>query len=142
MPLLFLIDGIDEDEGNMRKLLDKLLAIGKHPNVKLCLASRPGPMIQALFKNLPSIDMVDYNQSGIEQYINFTIHKFQPRLELLDLDGMQEMILERAQGVFLWVFLALEEIVAACVNGSTALEIKALLQNLPQELAKRAVQRC
>lgn len=132
--IFMLVDGLDEFSGDMMQLLDFLLSLRKYNNLKLCLASRPEALIREMLGMLPSIHMSEHNEVGIQQYLSLTIERFQPRLNVLKSLNIRHVIVERAQGVFLWVYLAVEEILQACLQGATAPEVKKKLAFLPSEL--------
>jgi len=131
---LLLIDGLDEFNGNMKSLLETLTELRRHENLKLCLASRPEAMIQHFLGVFPSIRMSEHNWQGIRQYIHLSVEQFRPRLDALQLQDIQDVIHERAQGVFLWVYLAIEEVLQAWAARATPTEVKARLNLLPTEL--------
>jgi len=134
--LFVLVDGLDEFSGNMMHLLDFLLSLRKYNNLKLCLASRPEAWIREMLGMLPSIHMSEHNEAGIHQYLSLTIDRFQPRLNVLKSLNIRDIIVDRAHGVFLWVYLAVEEILQACLHGATALEVETKLAFFPSDLEK------
>ena len=141
---LAFVDGLDEYEGDINLLLGRLKSLKSHTKLKLCLASRPEPMIQAMLGSVPQISMSDYNSIGIQQYVKAMVTEFQPHLNHVQLPEIQSIILERAQGVFLWVYLALANIITACIHGATPDEIKQRLNSLPtevEELYERIIDR-
>lgn len=131
---LLLIDGLDEFNGNMQSLLQTLTALRHHETLKLCLASRPEAMIQYVLGVFPSIRMSDHNWQGIQRYIQLSIDQFRPRLDALQLQEIQDVIHKRAQGVFLWVYLAIGEVLQAWAAIATPTEVKARLNLLPTKL--------
>lgn len=133
---LILIDGLDEFDGNMRQLLKVLLGLRKHSNVKLCVASRAESMIQTMLINasIPMLYISEHNASGIREYIDSTVTEFQPDFDSLDLSAIAQTIQDRAEGVFLWVYLVFEEVLQACAEGAGTDEIMEKLNDLPTEL--------
>ncbi|KAJ9652863.1 hypothetical protein H2198_007910 [Neophaeococcomyces mojaviensis] len=132
--ILVLVDGLDEFRGNRRLLMELLLWLGQLENSKLCLASRLEPMITVMLHGATSIQMSDHNGKGIEQNLNFAIDRFQPLLESLNIGTIRKAVLEKANGVFLWVHIVTEEILQAVVSGATHTEILEVLTGLPDEL--------
>lgn len=131
---IVLIDGLDEFAGKKTSLLEVLTGFQEHSNLKLCLASRPEAMIRYVLESYPNLQMSVYNSPGIQQYLNLSIKRFRPLLDALQLQDIQGVIHERAQGVFLWVYLAIEDVLQACADGATATEVKERLNLLPTEL--------
>lgn len=132
---LICIDGLDELSGNARSLLNWLLpAVQKLHGIKICLASRAEPLIQYILSSVPNLHMSDYNTEGIQKYIDLSIEQFRPLLDAIQLTEIRDLIHERAEGVFLWVYLVLEEVLLLSVSGASAREIKAELERLPKEV--------
>ncbi|KAJ9664532.1 hypothetical protein H2198_000183 [Neophaeococcomyces mojaviensis] len=131
---LVLVDGLDEYTGKYGPLLKFLLSLKRCQHVKLCFASRPEPVIRDMLEGIPRIAMSDHNVRGIEKYINIAVEEFQPQLDALLLPNIKELILQRADGVFLWVHLTLDEILEACIEGATPEELHQKLDILPTEI--------
>lgn len=131
---LVLVDGLDEYTGKYKPLIEQLLSIKRYQYLKLCLASRPEPMIREMLEIFPRISMSEHNARGIEKYVCIAVKEFEPQLDALLLPNIKELILARADGVFLWVHLALDEILEACVGGATPAELHQKLDVLPTEL--------
>lgn len=131
---LILVDGLDEYLGEMIPLLKFLKSLKAHKRMKLCLASRPEQSIERELAALPVLDMSICNKPGIKRYIESTIQSFQPLLDQLKVPDVQQIIQDRAQGVFLWVHLAVCSVIKGCDNGYTDDEIKEALISLPGDL--------
>lgn len=131
--LFITVDGLDEYSGNMRLLMEFLLSVSRRKNVKLCLASRPNATIK-LFLGSHSLQMSDHNSEGIRKYIDTAIEPFVEALSEVRLEDIRFDVEQRAEGVFLWVYFAVEEILQACSAGDTAEEIQTRLNNIPDAL--------
>lgn len=132
-----LIDGLDEfsnHSSDLVELLQLLLTFENRGNVKLCLASRPEPAILFALAEFPALDMAAHNRRGIERFIANATAKFQPHLDRLQLPSIRRILLDRAEGVFLWVNFAVRSIMVACIEGATVDEIEKALNELPQKL--------
>ncbi|KAK5954970.1 hypothetical protein OHC33_003649 [Knufia fluminis] len=132
--IFVLVDGLDEFTGNPVPLLEFLLSLRRYRSLKICLASRPESEIREILGVLPNIHMSEHNEVGMQQYISLKIQRFQPRLDMLKLLNIQGTLVEKSQGVFLRVHLALEEVLQAGLRGATAPEIKQALASFPVEL--------
>lgn len=71
------IDGIDELEGADRNMLDMIEFLqdlvsldNKRRRIKICIASRPDPLIVIAFGASSGFKLQDYNNNSIEKYIN------------------------------------------------------------------------
>lgn len=131
--LFVLIDGLDEYTGNLRLLSEFLLTMSHYSNIKLCLASRPNSTIELM---LPSrnLRMSDHNLEGIREYILLATRPFEARLDGIDWSDLRSSLEDRAEGVFLWVYFVVEEVIKACIDGEGPKIIQARLDDLPDEL--------
>lgn len=134
---LIFLDGLDENTDELPELCRLILSLQVHRNVKLCVASRRNPTINRRFSHVANLHMSEHNSSGILNYINAEIEKLQENMtgfQPLDFQEMQQILCERAEGVFLWVYYALREVDQAIDRDRTVQEIMRLLRGLPQEL--------
>ena len=134
-PVLLLLDGLDEYEGNMIELTQWVLKLNR-PNTKVCLSSRPDPDLLAAFRAFPSVRMDIANRPGIRSFLQETL-KAQPSLSRHGakfVDEMVEDISSRSQGVFLWTRFAVYEVIAGDNRREDPQAIQKRLQALPKEL--------
>ncbi|RBR24393.1 uncharacterized protein FIESC28_02883 [Fusarium coffeatum] len=148
------IDGLDEFEGDHMQIIDffKGLTMKHDGSLKLCLSSRPWDVFERAFgSSVPNTKLQDLSYEDMYRYALDTL-KTDPRLRrLLKQDQDQEAtrslltsIVEQADGVFLWVRLAVERMLAdhkrrnnmttlsAEANGFESL--RTTLDSLPTEL--------
>ena len=112
--LCFFIDGLDEFAGDQSLLIDLLRSITDARDVKVCLSSRPYGIFEEAFGKSCRLKLQDLTRADIERY---TFDKIQslPNVQSLSLrDGeiisrIAWAIVERADGVFLWVSLAVQD---------------------------------
>ena len=137
-----LVDGLDEYEGSFLTLIPFLQSLAtskgseKFP-IKICVSSRPEPVLFQYLQQLPQLSMSDHNASGIRTYCSSTIEE----IKLVVLEGLytsrlSQLIAERAEGVFLWARFALEELVQGHSSGETFNEILKRLNSIPDSLEK------
>ena len=137
-----LVDGLDEYEGSFLTLVPFLQSLatskdsGKFP-IKLCVSSRPEPVLSQYLQQFPQLSMSEHNASGIRSYCSLTIEE----IKLVVLEGLytsrlSQLIAERAEGVFLWARFALEELVQGYSRGDTFEEIFKRLNSIPDGLEK------
>ncbi|KAF2026984.1 hypothetical protein EK21DRAFT_102841 [Setomelanomma holmii] len=110
----FHVDGLDEYHGDSWEIIDLLRDLSKTPNVKLCLSSRPWNEFQDEYgKSNPNMlrlhelireDVEAFARDGLQSYIR------NPDFELHLFDELVRNIGDRAQGVFLWVHLAVRSL--------------------------------
>ncbi|KAI6778040.1 uncharacterized protein J7T54_005827 [Emericellopsis cladophorae] len=132
-PLLLLVDALDEcsDDGvrTVVKMLETLSGCAAQANVTLrvCLSSRHYPTI-TIQKHLPLyVDNADGHSQDIAAYISDTLAG--------DIAELQAEVQRRADGVFLWVMLVVEQLNIAYDDG----DIEAMwttLQSVPDNIEK------
>lgn len=117
--IFFLIDGLDEFEGEYLELLDVILRVELMSNAKICLSSRPEPALQVRLHQYPCIRPEDLNYDDIEKFVFSKLASItQPEADL------SSEIAQRAQGMFLWAAL----VTVNLVQGSMARDDKVMLR--------------
>lgn len=135
--IIVFIDAIDEcDSESMRDVVHfwrEITETAQHAGVQLsvCLSSRHYPAITV--NNCPEIIMENHNHPDIVDFVGRRLDLgMSGRLE--DRKAIQQKILEKSEGVFLWVSLVLKDILRKKDEGWG---MKALLKDLnsvPREL--------
>jgi ankyrin repeat domain-containing protein 50 len=133
--LYLIIDAVDESDDNDRRdileLLFDLCSQTKYCVVKVFVASRPVALLDRNISNFHFIRLQDHTKSDISNFARYFLN----RLEFTGfLERAAEYIVENAQGVFLWVQLVGEELLAYDVEGCAEEEVFEFLQSLPTEL--------
>ena len=135
-----LVDGLDEYEGSFLTLIPFLQSLvtgngsAKFP-IKICVSSRPEPVLSQYLQRLPQLSMADHNASGIRSYCFLTMKEIKlVVLEGLKTSRLSQLIAERAEGVFLWARFALEELIQGHSSGETFKEISERLNSIPDGL--------
>lgn len=135
--LYLIIDAVDEsDDGDRRDILNLLFDLCLNTNycvVKAFIASRPVSQSKrsiSKFHNI--ITLQDETKSDISRFAS----SFLKELEFTGfLDQAMEYIVEKAQGVFLWVQLVKKELLAYDEAGlCTERDVFEFLKSLPTEL--------
>lgn len=101
------IDGLDELNGDRYELLQFILDVSRRQNVKFCLSSRP----ERPFQNLgiySQLRLQDLTRSDIKEYITFELRKFTNFRGNLKGSLLIDQMVAKADGVFLWVRLAVK----------------------------------
>lgn len=133
------IDGLDEFSGNyddLVKFFSKL--IDDYP-VKLCLSSRPLLVFEEAFQDKPSLRIHELTHRDIDAYVMSQFQKSPSFITLRShdepyIDDLVKQILQRAQGVFLWVKLVVASLVEGLRDGDTRIETQRRLDRLPDDL--------
>ncbi|KAI9750094.1 MAG: hypothetical protein M1835_001441, partial [Candelina submexicana] len=135
--ICFLIDGLDEYEGNMIELLEffRKLATSGAGRVKICLASRPEPLISQRLETCPGFRMQSFNLEGIGQYVSVTMQNVLTSTSDIETTRLlSDDLAERAQGVFLWARFAISELILGVSDGDDLQELQDRLRQFPPNL--------
>ncbi|KAH7381016.1 hypothetical protein BKA64DRAFT_226606 [Cadophora sp. MPI-SDFR-AT-0126] len=135
----FFIDGLDEYDGDHEAMLDFLRTVTRSPHVKICFSSRPWLVFEDLFKDSPGIRLQDLTHHDIQLYVS---HELESNIKMRDLakqrpDHAAELVNEivsKASGVFLWVKLAVKNLLSGLRNRDSISDLRARLRALPAEL--------
>lgn len=153
--LLFFIDGLDEfgdrselddlnnpdDQGlYARNLIDILRIFYDSPAVKLCVSSRPLNAFKIQFGQTHErcFHLHELTKDDIKAYIHETLGQNETYRRLASKDPeyaalVAEMI-EAAQGVFLWVYLASNSLLEGITNADRIWDLRKRLRDLPHSL--------
>lgn len=135
----FMIDGLDEFDGNSKELAEWIIHVSRRPNVKLCVASRPWLAFEDAFKSLPYLRVETLTSHDIRI---FTAEKLQESSMFIEFRNVhpssaEELIseiLEKAAGVFLWVRLVVQSLMEGLRDGCTLADLHKRLREIPPDL--------
>jgi hypothetical protein len=140
--ILLIVDGLDEFEGpdEQREQMVRLFqdwTSAKH--VKACLSSRPWNIYKDLFKSTPQLRLEDLTRNDIRDFVYDSLH--QNELFLLEQKRHPELskrivheIVDRADGVFLWVRLVVRSLITILRDGGRSSELIDELRKIPDDL--------
>lgn len=141
--LCLFIDALDEHSGDQMKLIEVLSDLAEPRDstsvcIKLCVASRAENIFQDAFKSCPGFAIHKHTENDIKVYAEGRIG-LQLASELSQatergLDYIINEIVERAQGVFIWVKLVVDEMVDGLCQGDSVSELRHRLSTIPSEL--------
>lgn len=144
VPLRFLIflDALDESLDHEMELvlscLHRLLSTARKHNIILgiCISSRPLPALdRGADVASGCISLQRENHDAIYTYIRSELASRRDIRRGEDYYGrFAEKVVERADGVFLWVALVVPRLRKRIDNGGTIRELEALLQDIPNDL--------
>lgn len=136
----FFVDGLDEYGVNPQEVLDVLRDISAEENVKLCVSSRPWPIFQKEFDGDPNrrLDLQDLTRDDIARYVRNKLEETPDFIKSSNEDKRYKdlvvEIVEKAQGVFLWVFLVVRSLLEGLTNEDTIRTLQKRLRALPSDL--------
>ena len=135
-PILLFLDGLDEYAGpgiELLNLLDDLMATG----CKICVASRPEPLLCNKLEGRPTIQMETQNRAGIAAFSFEVLRRSLPRRAEENIESLQVLshhIACKSEGVFLWADLALNELLEEGPKNPRASDLEDILSELPPQL--------
>ena len=138
----FFVDGVDEYKGDPAEIVDLLENFAASSDVKVILSSRPWTEIESALKPISDQKLVlhDFTQGDIRRYIQDLLvqdRRFQSVMEKDErYEGLVNQILNKAQGVFLWVFLAVRELLKGLTHEDTVFDLENRLRDIPPDLDK------
>lgn len=136
----FLIDGLDEYDGDQHELAELLIGISRSSNIKICASSRPWNNFIDVFGHsqwklfiheLTKDDIQLYTKENLEQSSRFL--QLQDR-EPVAAESLARKISERSQGVFLWVYLVIRSLLRGLANRDEIRDLQQRLDELPSDL--------
>ncbi|CAM1503328.1 Fc.00g081040.m01.CDS01 [Cosmosporella sp. VM-42] len=138
--LCIFIDGLDEvsDRDGAENLMKIVDLLRKQQKVKLCVSSRPERRFELRLGVCPRLQLHKLVWPDMQSHVNSSLG---PLLEAKSISvPTQEKIafrlVERSDGVFLWLYLALQSIREGIVNEDGEAELLLRLQHLPREIEK------
>ncbi|RSL48492.1 hypothetical protein CEP53_009511 [Fusarium sp. AF-6] len=139
--LALFLDGLDEFEGEPSELIQFVKDLVITHGVKVCVASRPWTDFSDAFDQYPMLTMQSLTQSDISSFIrgNFAASKAFRERQALFPDQAKNLLQEisnKAQGVFLWVFLVVRDLLTSLSRGRSLSDLQAIVDDLPSDLFK------
>lgn len=142
LTIYMLIDAMDEsDEQRREEILELFSGVCDFKGgliLKVLVASRPVPRIASAFKGHITITLEEETKKDIICFSSKRIEKICKILGInTDTTALREIhhtIVERSQGVFLWVVPVLKHLEDIAHDGCNLFEMKKVLEYLPQDL--------
>lgn len=133
------IDGLDEFDGDPQEMIDLILDASSRTNVKICTASRPWPVFEDAFHNRPSLLLEQLTRPDIRNYVTSRFDADRHFIRLVQHEKQHAMalvrdIIDKASGVFLWVYLVVGSLLQGISNADKMSELQARLEALPSDL--------
>ena len=136
------IDGLDEYEGNdtaRSRIIGLFSQISELENVKVCVSSRPWLIFKDAFDLRPSLLLEELTREDIKAYVEAELDngrrfkKFRQRNPEVCNDLTLEIV-TKAQGVFLWIFLVVRELLQGIQNEDSVYDLQRRLKAIPADL--------
>ncbi|PTB49363.1 hypothetical protein M431DRAFT_9957 [Trichoderma harzianum CBS 226.95] len=132
--VFFLIDGLDEatEIEEILHFLDFLIGLR---SVKICISCRSEDVFLEKFSKYDGFKLNDLTKDDMLQLVSAAIPESQ-RYPSDFLQDLRSLIVQKAEGVYLWLVLALESVKRGLRNNDEQNEIYLRLSRLPSELEK------
>ena len=144
--LVLFVDGLDECEGDHRDQLGFLRtwiesSIKTKLSIKACIASRNETEIGLRLSMYPSLPIHNFTKANISAYVTrrlgaaWEMMSRQPDYTTAIFDqGLIDALVEKAEGVFLWVDLVATQLTFSIEEERTAEELWMQLNDMPDDL--------
>lgn len=135
----FLIDGLDEYDGDNLELSNFFKGFSTCSNVKICLSSRPLLAFEHHFDSFPKLRLQDLTIGDITRFVRDKLEEH-PKFyalaqqEPLESSSLISEIVQTSSGVFLWVSLVVNSLSEGLTNHDGLSDLQKRLQELPPEL--------
>ncbi|KAI1116549.1 hypothetical protein F5Y14DRAFT_407127 [Nemania sp. NC0429] len=138
LELFFVFDALDEYDGQPEfvcNILKEMIKVATDsPNtLKILFSSRPWDIFKRHFGHLPLLQLQDHTKDDIREYCVGIVESKGEAISVI-LDPVISIIIERANGVFLWVKLVLQELISEATKGKRAEELSQILGGIPDDL--------
>jgi hypothetical protein len=109
------------------------------PNVKICVSSRPWQIFEVALKRTSRLRLQDLTKNDIAHYVNDNLIENKHMQQLCSVDPVGapkliEEIVEKAEGVFLWVILVVKSFLNGLRNGDSIFYLRKRLKEIPSEI--------
>ena len=137
------IDGLDEygeaDYGLRGELAGDILKLARLSAVKLVVSSRPEPVFKLTFAHCQTLELHELTKNDIAAYVDAEIRRralpqVLTSMETDQLHSLCDEVIRKAQGVFLWVTIAVASILNGIADYETLSELRSRLQQLDARL--------
>lgn len=120
-PICIFLDGLDEVYPDQpTTLLEMIMKFSIAGKIKMCLASRPEPPLQRRLYDMPQLRLQDLTAADLTRYVHDHIRIQAPKFKnVWRYKAFVRSLVERAQGVFLWLVLVTKSVRNGFDNGDS-----------------------
>lgn len=131
------LDGLDELDQSYEQILSLVADLMDHSNVKICLSSRPYRIFSDAFSSSAMLRLHDLTKADIRTYVTKSLipKGLMPMAERFGATlCISDIIVGRADGVFLWAELAVQDVNRGIANEDSHEQLIHRLDSLPNEI--------
>jgi hypothetical protein len=137
----FFIDGLDEYEGFDGDIAATINTLASSPAVKICVASRPHNVFVNAFGGNPNqmLYVHEHTNSDIRRYVKDVLERnpafvSRTQQDTEEYQQLTEYIRKEANGVFLWVYLVVANMLDGMENADRMSDLQRKLKKVPTDL--------
>lgn len=134
--LFFLIDGVDEYEGDQAEVVNLLTSVATYPDVKFLISSRQLPVCVDAFSRFPNLRLQDLTRNDIRSYTRELLVERMGSINGLEWENFVEEIVDKSGGVFLWVVLVVRSLLSITENLDGVHELRHRLDQFPSDVGE------
>uniref|UniRef100_A0A0D2XJE7 Nephrocystin 3-like N-terminal domain-containing protein n=1 Tax=Fusarium oxysporum (strain Fo5176) TaxID=660025 RepID=A0A0D2XJE7_FUSOF len=139
--LIMFINGLNEFDGEPEALVGWVKRAVEKFGIKVCVGSRPWTAFADGFEQHPSLTMQHLTASDIEAYVDGHFNtspafKQWQAISVKETEKLRQQFLIKADGVFLWVYVVVKDLMSALARGKSLKELHAILDALPVDVIK------
>lgn len=139
--LFLLIDGLDEFDGLESDIAKLFKGVVLSPHVKVCVSSRTHVPFEDAFAGRPQLRLQDLTRQDINKYIDDRLVRDEMMEALAatqptECHALVTEIGDAAEGVFLWVTLAVSSLLNGLSKHDQVGDLQLRLRELPKDLTK------
>ena len=139
----FFVDGLDEYDGDHTELISLIHQLNVSTDLKIYASSRLWNVFELAFRSgsNPKIRLQDLTRGDIRLYVRETLEESRLfiLLQMRERQRCKELVgevVDRAHGVFLWVFLVVRSLLQGLTNADRIADLQRRLRRLPVDLNK------
>ncbi|CVK94865.1 related to small s protein [Fusarium mangiferae] len=137
--LVFFIDGLDEFHGHHASLIKELLrwTLARPTDVKTCVSSREWPIFEEAFKSFPNFRLHELTRSDVSRIVRGRLKNNDTYQKLAAPDKLarfESNLVDRSDGIFLWLKLILQDIEDGLLSGDRLSQLQNKVKALLTEL--------
>lgn len=135
------IDGLDEYEGDDAQIAELFRWFLASPGVKTCLSSRPLLTFERTFSQCPTLHLQNLTYDDISRYVTDKLDGCGEVQNMrisdpVEFQHLAEEIIDKADGVFLWVTLAVRSLLEGLSNFGRMSDLRFRLKEIPEDLSQ------
>ncbi|MCJ1437265.1 hypothetical protein MMC27_006651 [Xylographa pallens] len=136
----FFVDGLDEYDGDHEDIIHILKRFTKSPRIKICTSSRPWNIFIDTFGQTLERKLLleDLTREDIRCYVKDQLDEYEKFVHLKVIDSRYNVlvkeIVDKAQGVFLWVFLVVRSLRKGLKEADDISDLQRRLRLFPVDL--------